>query len=151
MNRATNAATSTQDRVTDAGIPAEEDLVEEVITLRRLVAGLTEQREDDRRSILILQSQIDNLRDVKCTDSVESSFKAIGAVCSALWSRIPEFPIDGIVAFLRRNKRKKSGRISSKSSVSSRKNRSNKTDQGIGSKSSIETAFKLNRSIVRGT
>lgn len=151
MNRPTNAAIRNKDAETEAGIPAEDDLVEEVITLRRLVADLTEQREDDRRSILILQSQIDSLRDTKCTDSVESSFKTIGAVCAALWSRVPEFPIDSIVAYLRRNKRKKSGRISSKSSVSSRKNRANKSDQGLEGKSSVETAFKLNRSLVRGT
>jgi hypothetical protein len=134
--------------------PCREELVGEVNYLRSLVADLSEQREDDRRSILILQNQIDNLHDTKCSDSLESSLRNISLVCQSLWNRIPPVQVDGIINYLSRRNKKKSGKKSSRSSVtsSSRKlggeKRMTTYTTGSDSQGSI---FQLNKAIPRGS
>jgi hypothetical protein len=127
-----------------------EELIGEVNYLRSLVAELSDQREDDRRSILILQGQIDNLRDAKCSDSFENSMRNISAVCQSLWSRVPSVQLEGFIHYLSRRSKKKSGKKSSKSSVASSTRRS-----GVSHRRKSEdtqgSIFQLNKFIPRGS
>jgi hypothetical protein len=127
-----------------------DDLIHEVHTLRSVVADLTEQREADRRSILILQSQIDNMRDAKCSDSFESVLRNAGAMCSALWSRVPSVPLDDILHNLRR-RAKKTGKVSSKSSSCSKKAHATGTSVDRQIRRNKGSVFELNNSLTRGT
>ena len=126
-------------------------LVKEVNMLRAVIEDLSEQRESDRRSILILQSQIDNIRDVKCSDSFESALRNFSSICSSLWNRVPSIPIEDIIHNLRRRAKKKSGKVSSKSSVTSKKAATARSTLSKKPKDSKESVFQLNNSLPRGT
>ena len=124
-------------------------MIEEIINLRRVVSELHEQREDDRRSLLILQSQIDSMRDAKCSDSFEASLKTAVNICAALWNQIPSIPIQSMLLSLRRRK-KKSGKLSSKNSVSSKKVSPSASSTSFRSKDdSRNNAFQVHRSLPR--
>jgi hypothetical protein len=128
-----------------------EVLLDEVNKLRAVIEDLSEQRECDRRSILILQSQIDNMRDVKCSDSFESVLRNFSSICNSLWNRVPSLPIDDIIHNLRRRNKKKTGKVSSKTSVSSKKPHSARSAFGWKPKESPDSLFQLNKSLPRGT
>lgn len=100
------------------------DLLTEIEKLRSIVEDLGERREEDRRSILILQSQIDHMRGYKCSDSLETSFKNMYAVANVLWDQLPTISL-GSLLVSRRKKGKKSKNSSKttscNSSLSSRK------------------------------
>jgi hypothetical protein len=148
-----NADTTSSTRINaESKSQSKEELISEVQTLRSLVSELTEQREDDRRSLLILQSQIDNLRDVKCTDSFEKSFKTISSVCYILWNKVPSIPVDGIVSYLKRSERRRAGKVSSRTSESSTRLGNSKVESSKSRKRDPQPgAFQLNKSVVRGT
>ena len=126
-------------------------LVKEVNMLRAVIEDLSEQRECDRRSILILQSQIDNIRDVKCSDSFESVLRNFSSICSSLWNRVPSIPIEDLLVNLRRRAKKKSGKVSSKSSVASKRQASARSTVERKPKGSTVSVFQLNQSLPRGT
>lgn len=132
--------------------PDREELITEVNFLRSLVSDLSEQREDDRKSILILQSQIDNLRDAKCSDSFESSFSTMSAICSSLWNKVPTIQLEGIIHYLSQRSRRKKGKTSSKSSVSSSlKRKSLRMTNENCNRSSEASIFQLNKGLPRGS
>lgn len=132
---------------TPAESPADRDiLIDQIINLRKIVSELNEQREGDRRSILILQSQIDSMRDAKCSDSLENSFKTVGAIASVLWNQLPAFPLRDILLDLRRmSKRKKKSKTSSSKKGSSSKSL-NSSSVSLGQET---TLFQVKRSVPR--
>lgn len=72
-----------------------DQLCSEVQKLRNQLAELSEEREADRKSILILQGQIDTIRDSsKCSDSFETTLNLIGRAISCAWNKMPsiQFP-----------------------------------------------------------
>ena len=79
------------------------------MSLRRQLLELNEQRECDRQSILILQNQIDSMRDAKCSDSFEASLKNLGAVAKILWNNLPQISISKSL-FAPRSKKRRLGR-----------------------------------------
>jgi hypothetical protein len=103
-----------------------EQLVAEILDLKRTIEDLTERREEDRKSILILQSQIDRMRGGECSDSLESSFKIITNVASYLWKKVPSVPLASVLTNFgppgkKRSKKNPFGRSSRTSSVNSPK------------------------------
>ena len=95
-----------------------EQLIAEIIELKRTIENLTERREEDRKSILILQSQIDRMRGAECTDSLESSFKIVSNVASYVWTKVPSVPISSILSSITNGGKKKSKKKSSSHSSS---------------------------------
>jgi len=99
-----------------------DQLVTEIVELKRTIEDLSERREEDRKSILILQSQIDRMRGAECTDSLESSFSLISNVATYIWTKVPSLPLSSILSNYTINPRKKSKKSSSAaSSVKSKK------------------------------
>ena len=93
-------------------------LLAELESLRNLVEDLGERREEDRRSILILQSQIDHMRGYKCSDSLETSFQNVYAVANVLWNQLPSISLRSL---LKSGKKKKKGLSSKSTSCNSSK------------------------------
>jgi hypothetical protein len=99
----------------ETGISAKPS-VEEILKLRNAIKELHERHEEDRKCILILQSQIDHMRGAKCTDSFESSFNLMFSVASYLWSKVPSLSIGALLKeSKKRNKKKDTRGISSAS------------------------------------
>ena len=145
-------ASTATDRDRSGGLPAPDKdiLISEVINLRRIVSDLNDQREDDRRSILILQSQIDSMRDVKCSDSFEASLKNAAMVAATLWNQIPSFPLRSVLESLKRKKHKKSGKVQAKlpANTKSLNSARSTSSKGAGtSKPVFEVASALPRDI----
>lgn len=116
----TPSTSTTPEIVHGVNVPVDqmdrEQLAVEVNKLRNLVAELSEDREGDRKSILILQEQIDSIRNSsKCSDSVESSFALLGSLVACAWNKLPSIPVPSFQQFL------KKGRFVSSSSKSSQK------------------------------
>jgi hypothetical protein len=94
---ATDSTSTTPEIVAQADVPIDsmdkEQLCCEVLKLRKQLEELNEGREGDRKSILILQQQIDCIRNSsKCTDSVESSLALMGNIAAYLWNKLPALP-----------------------------------------------------------
>lgn len=146
-----SSATSPEILEVDSVDGERQHMIEEIINLRRVLSDLNDQREDDRRSLLILQSQIDSMRDAKCSDSFEASLKNAAAICCALWNQVPSFPVQSLLQSLRPRK-KKGGKMSSRSSVSSKKVSSSSSATSYRSKSDKPAgSFEVHRSLARDT
>lgn len=92
---------------TEAGVfPERDSLFSELEGLKQLVEDLHDQREEDRQSIRILQSQIDSMRDVKCSDSFDQSLHNIKAMAINVWNQLPSVQLDGFISAFKRRKRK---------------------------------------------
>lgn len=105
---ANSTSSTTPEMMNNIGIAPDqltkEDLCVEVEKLRRELEVLSEEREGDRKSILILQEQIDSLRDSsKCSDSLETTFQLMGNLVACAWSKIPAVQL----SFLQRSSKKK--------------------------------------------
>ena len=112
----TSGATSTPEIIEPSDIDSHADpgtLMAEVVKLRKTVEDLNEKREEDRQSILILQSQIDHMRGAKCTDSVESSLKTMYNIASYLWNQVPSIPVASLVQSYKKRTKKKGSRVCS--------------------------------------
>ena len=90
--------------------------IDEIMKLRSAIKDLHDRHEEDRKCILILQSQIDHMRGAKCTDSFESSFNLMFSAASYLWSKVPSISIGALLKeSKKRNKKKDTRGISSAS------------------------------------
>jgi hypothetical protein len=96
--------------------PHRETLIEEIVSLRHQLSEINEQRESDRKSLLILQNQIDSMRDAKCSDSFETSLGNLSAVARILWNHIPSVSISKLFG----GSRTSSKRVKAKSDRSSK-------------------------------
>ena len=101
------------------------DLFSEIESLRCTVQELNEGRENDRKSILILQSQIDHMRGYKCSDSFEASFKNAIAIAGVIWNQVPSFSPR---SFLGPSRRSRKGKVSSKNTSCNSSVRSRRVD-----------------------
>ena len=96
----------------------EDQSSDEISKLRMALQNLQERHEEDRKCILILQSQIDHMRGAKCTDSVESSLKLMFNTASYIWSKIPSISMAHIFEGYKKKSKKKSSRGLSSASTS---------------------------------
>ena len=92
--------------------------VEEMLKLRNAIKELHERHEEDRKCILILQSQIDHMRGAKCTDSFESSFKLMLSAASYIWSKVPSISLSDLLKESNRKGKKRGSKGVSSASTS---------------------------------
>lgn len=96
-----------RDSTAGSDITSDKDqMISDIISLRRIVEDLHDQREEDRQSIRILQSQIDSMRDAKCSDSFEQTLQSFKAAATSLWNQFPSISLDAVFTGIKRKKRK---------------------------------------------
>ena len=87
-------------------IEDKDQTISEILSLRQVVEELHDQREEDRQSIRILQSQIDSMRDAKCSDSFDQTLQNLRATAVSLWNSVPWVSLDALIRGLKRKKRR---------------------------------------------